>query len=382
MSTAGAADTFKSADLVVQETKSPKTMPPLEDLKFGTTFTDHMLTVDFVEGEGWGKPTIKPFGFLSMHPAAQVLHYGMGCFEGMKAYRGPDGRGRLFRPDMNMARFAKSAQRLHLANFDSQELFTCLKELLKLEKRWLPDKEGYSIYIRPFAFSSTHTLGVAAPSRTTLGVILSPVGPYFRSGLTPVDMFIDEKHIRAWPGGMGEHKVGGNYAPTISPMVYAATEHGCSQVIYSFPQGSDPDNALISESGAMNVMFLLEKPSMRPVKDRELVTAPLDGTILPGVTRDSVLELTRGWGEFEVNERPLTLGELKLAHDEGRLLEMIGCGTACIIQPIASVKRGNGDVYETVQRWGDVNTLTTRLTKQLTDIQFGHTDSEWSVPFE
>lgn len=343
-------DTFYARDLRVMHTTTPQSLPPLDELRFGQTFTDHMFITRHVAGRGWDIPEIVPFGAIPLHPAAQVLHYGVSCFEGMKAFMGVDGRGRLFRPDLNMARLQRSAQRLLLADFDPNELLECLKELLRVDAQWLPNRLGYSMYIRPFMYSTGSSLGVARSSECALNVIMSPVGPYFKTGLQPVTLFLDERHVRAWPGGVGQYKIGGNYAPTLLPQVcvfdsvrhtcmhttqeLASRVNGTPQVVYSIahPHSDGPDDALLSESGAMNFFVLLEDAGGR----LELVTPPLDGTILPGVTRDSILCLTRGWGEFAVSERPISIREVAevcgrtlMCHQQARVCRRPrpgGCG--------------------------------------------------------
>lgn len=220
-------DTFYARDLRIVPTTTPKPLPPLDELRFGQTFTDHMFMTRHVAGRGWEAPEIVPFGAIPLHPAAQVLHYGVSCFEGMKAFMGVDGRGRLFRPDMNMQRLQRSARRLLLADFDTQELLECLKALLRVDVRWLPDRLGYSMYIRPYMFSTGHNLGVARSSECALNIIMSPVGPYFKTGLRPVTLFLDEHHVRAWPGGVGQYKIGGNYAPTLLPQVEVSMVELC-----------------------------------------------------------------------------------------------------------------------------------------------------------
>ncbi|EIE23563.1 branched-chain amino acid aminotransferase II [Coccomyxa subellipsoidea C-169] len=351
----------------------------MPELKFGQVFTDHLFIVEHAEGAGWGRPQIRPFSQgITVHPAAQVLHYGMCCFEGMKAYLGVDGRGRLFRPDLNMQRMYRSSRRLMLADYDPGELLECLKELLRVDHQWLPEREGYSLYVRPFMFSSAHTLGVGRPTRSTIAITLSPVGPYFATGLTPIQLFLSEEHVRAWPGGVGDCKVGSNYAPTILPQAEAQRKHGTPQVLYTLPSidGSDPESAVISESGAMNCFFLLDKADGSGL---ELTTPPLDGTILPGVTRDSILALARAWNDIEVAERYLTIREIKQASEEGRLREIFGCGTACIVQPVNALIRANGDVIAAPFDASSTSSMTARMTHALTDIQV---PSDWSVPFD
>jgi branched-chain amino acid aminotransferase len=350
-----------------------------------------------------------------MHPAAQVLHYGMTCFEGMKAYKGADGLPRLFRPELNMARLARSARRLQLAPFDPQELLECIKSLIKVDSGWVPSKEGHSLYLRPFLFSSAHVLGVAKATRTTLSIIMSPVGPYFPSGMRPISLFVEERATRAWPGGVGQFKIGGNYAPTIQPQVQASASHGAQQVVYTFnnsneTNGMNGDDAVFEECGAMNIFFLIEKSeaskrhqdnfldaeinhgtttttsnkerSGAKNKRYELVTPTLDrGTILPGITRDSIVSLARDWDEFEVSERQITIREIRQAAAEGRLIEVFGSGTACIVQPVGALVRGNGEMWQpNVSDPEDPRALAPRLQRALMDIQYGRVPSHpWSV---
>ncbi|KAK9836165.1 hypothetical protein WJX81_006118 [Elliptochloris bilobata] len=395
---AAAGDSFKFSDLRITNTQDPQPQRAWQELRFGHHFTDHMFIAEHCVEEGWGQPEIRPMGFISLHPAAQVLHYGMCCFEGMKAYAGADGRGRLFRPARNMERLRRSMQRLLLADFEPDELLQCLKALLRIDRPWQPEAPGYSMYallrvdrpwlpeapsysmyVRPMAFSSTGSLGITAPSRTTLMILLSPAGPYFGTGLRPVQLFVDEVNVRAWPGGAGDQKIGSNYAPTITPLVDAFQRHGAAQVVCTLPQGPDPDAALFSESGGMNIMFFMDKASGG---GQELVTAPLDGTILPGITRASILELARGWGDFDVSERPISIREVQQAVREGRLREVFGCGTACMVQPVDRLLRESGEAFDTPFDAEDPNTLTARLTRTLGDIQYGRVAHEWSVPFE
>lgn len=352
----------------------------LETVKFGTVFTDHMFMAQHNQASGWEYPRIKPFAPLSIHPAAQVLHYGMTCFEGMKAYRGVDGKARLFRPERNMNRLLSSASRLQLATFDPNELLECVKSLVRVDAEWLPNKEGHSLYIRPFAFSSAHVLGVAPPTQTTLSVIMSPVGPYFpnsTNSLQSISLFIEERARRAWPGGVGCHKVGGNYAPTIQPQLDASTMHGAHQVVYTHQAANNEDDAEFEECGAMNVFFFLENAITGRL---ELATPDLGkGTILPGITRDSILSLAREWGEFDVSERPVTMIEIQTAVAQGRLKEVFGSGTACIVQPVDALIRANGDVWRPVLRDPtSEESLARRLQKTLLDIQYGRTPHSWS----
>lgn len=365
---------------MIERTQKPGVLPPLEELRFGTTFSDHMFSIEHLRGQGWSTPRIHPLEFLRLHPAAQVLHYGMCCFEGMKAYAGSDGRIRMFRPMENMRRLSRSSSRLALAAPPPEEMLRCIQELLRVDDAWVPRRDGFSIYIRPFVYSSSDALGVSRPDKTAVNVVLSPVGPYFPSGMRPVSLFVDEVNRRAWPGGVGDAKVGGNYAPTIAPQVEALRKYGTAQVAYTFNMpGRDAEEAQLEEVGAMNLMILIQprEPGSRP----QLCTPPLGGTILPGITRDSVLALARGWQEdVEVQERAITLRELSEACAEKRLLEVFGCGTACVIQPVQEMVRASGEKYVPLTDASKPGSLSGKLYKTLLDIQYGRLESEWSVP--
>jgi branched-chain amino acid aminotransferase len=269
-----------------------------------------MLEIDWDVERGWHAPRIIPFQNISMHPAATCLHYAIECFEGMKAYKDSKGNIRLFRPDKNMERFNNSMVRLAMPPVNGNDGFLeCIKELIRLDESWVPDKEGYSLYIRPTAIGTGEVLGVHASEKVRLFCILSPVGPYYKSGFKPVKLYADHKNVRAWPGGVGNAKVGGNYAPTIYPSQLAAKEHGCSQILWLY--GEDHQ---ITEVGAMNIFFLFKKDNGK----MELITPPLTrGDILPGVTRASVLEIAREMGDVEVSERFLTMKEIMDHNQKG-----------------------------------------------------------------
>ena len=245
----------------------------------------------------------------------------MGCrFEGMKAYVDKDGGVRLFRPDKNMERMNTSCSRLFLPEFDGEALTECIKELIRVDRDWIPEGDGFSLYIRPTAVSTHPYLGVCAAESSKIFVILSPVGPYYPEGFAPVKLFADNSNVRAWPGGIGYTKSGGNYAPSIGPQTDAAAK-GYSQVLWLFG-----DDDQVTEVGTMNMFTLW----INEDGEKELITAPLDdGTILPGVTRDSILELTRGWGEFKVTERNFNMAELTKALDEGRVIESFAADSRC-----------------------------------------------------
>ncbi|CAM6046569.1 unnamed protein product [Sphagnum compactum] len=388
---------IRHADLVVNRSDHLKAKPRLDpiELKFGAVYTDHMLQVSWKEGPGWTGPSIDPLAPLTLHPCAQVLHYGSGCFEGMKAYKGKDQRLRLFRPDMNMERLSRSAARLTLPEFDKVELLECIKELVRLERDWVPAEEGFSLYIRPALVGTHPFLGLSPTREAMLFVVLSPVGPYFPSGLKPVKLFVETEVVRAYPGGVGDKKVGGNYAPTMLPQLRSA-HRGCAQVLYVLQDGL-PGGGLVGESGAMNVFFLLQENGIL-----ELVTPPLDGLILPGVTRDTVLAIAHGFGNIKVSERNLRFDEIEHAAETGRLVEIFGTGTACAVQPITGLlKNDNTEITipfdsEAAAHWlakppgmalaqpgsNEPFSLCGRLTRALIDFQYGYVESPWSVPID
>uniref|UniRef100_A0A670XSR0 Branched-chain-amino-acid aminotransferase n=1 Tax=Pseudonaja textilis TaxID=8673 RepID=A0A670XSR0_PSETE len=251
-----------------------------------------------------------------------------GLFEGMKAYRGVDGKIRLFRPRLNMDRMLRSAARATLPGFDKEELLQCIQKLVEVEKEWVPYSTSASLYIRPTLIGTEPSLGVKKPSRAILYVILSPVGPYFTSGtFNPVSLWADPKYVRAWKGGTGDCKLGGNYGSSI----YAqreAMELGCQQVLWLYG-----DDHQITEVGTMNLFLYWRNED----GEDELATPPLDGIILPGVTRQSILDLARKWGEFKVSERYITMSDLTTALKEKRVKEMFGAGTACVVCPVSTI---------------------------------------------
>lgn len=371
-SSSGAAG-FKAADLEVVRTKTPKTKLEYPKLVFGHTFTDHMLEIDYDAAKnGWQAPRIVPYGPLSLDPSAICFHYGIECFEGMKAYYAVDGSVRLFRPEKNMARLNISSQRLALPSFDEAELLACIKALVKTDKAWIPNQAGYSLYLRPTHIGTQTTLGVGASSKSKLFVILSPVGPYYKSGFAPVKLLADDAHVRAWPGGIGYTKAGGNYAPTIHPQKMAA-QKGYNQILWLF----GPEH-YVTEVGTMN-MFALWK---RKDGQTELITAPLDGTILPGVTRDSIIELVRQhMPHITVTEAPFTLPQLLDARKDGRLIECFGAGTAAIVSPIELICYKGVDYSIPINAQLKAGELTHKLAEMLMAIQYGREPKNhpWSV---
>jgi len=363
-------DSFKFTDVeeihCTPEQLHPK--PDVSSLVFGKFFTDHMLEVSWDVKSGWSKPLISPLHPLQCHPGAKVFHYAIELFEGMKAYRGEDGRIRMFRPDRNMARMLNTAARSSLPTFDADEMIQCLKRLIQIDRDWVPYSTTSSLYIRPTFIGTEPSLGVASPSSALLYVILCPVGPYFPSGFKPVSLLADPKYVRAWPGGCGAMKMGANYAPTIQ-IQKAAERQGHQQVLWLYG-----DDHQLTEVGTMNIfIYMINKSG-----ERELVTPPLNGLILPGVTRQSLIELGREWNEFQVVERPINMEELLEAHKENRLLEVFGAGTACVVCPVASINYKGVDYRIPTHE----SSLAQRYYKTMGDIHYGRIKHPWAVDID
>nr|XP_033809358.1 branched-chain-amino-acid aminotransferase, cytosolic isoform X2 [Geotrypetes seraphini] len=361
------AHSFKAADLIVNVATTLKKKPDPNNLVFGTVFTDHMLAIEWSAKNGWEKPQIKPFQNLSVHPAISALHYAVELFEGLKAYRGVDGKIRLFRPRLNMDRMLRSTKRATLPTFDKEEFLLCIHKLVELEKEWVPYSTSASLYIRPTFIGMEPSLGVKKPSKALLYVILSPVGPYFSCGtFSPVSLWANPKFVRAWRGGTGDIKMGSNYGPSIFAQ-YEAIDAGCQQVLWL-----NGDDHQITEVGTMNLfLYWLNENG-----EEELTTPPLDGIILPGITRQSILDLARQWGEFKVSERYLTMNDLLAGLKEKRVKEMFGSGTACIVCPVSKILYMDENLHIPTMENGPK--LTSRILKQLSDIQYGREKSDWA----
>ncbi|XP_065654722.1 branched-chain-amino-acid aminotransferase, cytosolic isoform X1 [Hydra vulgaris] len=356
---------IKYDDIIFNPTKSPRKIPEKgSKLPFGETMSDHMLVVNWTAKSGWSAPMIKPFDFIPMHPASSVLHYGLACFEGMKAYKSADESIYMFRPNENMNRFHGSSTRLGMPGFDKDELLKCIAELVRIDQSWIPDAENSSLYIRPTMISTESTLGVKSPSSAMLFVITGPVGPYFSTGIfKPISLLADPNFVRSWPGGIGDKKAGGNYGPTIYPQ-HIAESKGCAQCLWLY-------NDQVTEVGTMNIfMYWINEQG-----EDELITAPLTGLILPGVTRKSLLELAREWNEFKVSEKTYTIHQMIKASKEGRIKEVFGAGTGCVVLPIEKILFN--DEFVRVDTSNGFP-LTKRLFKELTDIQYGRKSHHWS----
>eukprot|EP00106_Octopus_bimaculoides_P016821 XP_014784263.1 PREDICTED: branched-chain-amino-acid aminotransferase, cytosolic-like [Octopus bimaculoides] len=295
-----------------------------------------------------------------------LFPFSLQLFEGMKAYRGLDNRIRLFRPMENMNRMNNSAQRVSLPTFDGRELIECIKKLVSIDADWVPSTPGDTLYIRPTLIGTEPTLGVSPPNKALLFVIASPVGPYFPTGIKPVTLMADPRYVRSWPGGPGEYKIGSNYAPTLLPQV-EAFQQNCQQVLWLF--GEDHQ---LTEVGTMNLFIYW----INDDGEKELITPPLNGLILPGVTRRSLLELARGWNEFKVSEKEVNMKKFLTALKEKRIIEVFGAGTACVVCPVERILFNEEKfALPTMDNGAE---LTNRFLSTLMDIQFGRVEHKWS----
>ena len=350
-------------DIKIIRNQNPKAKPDENGLGFGKYFTDHMFIMDHDYENGWHNARIVPYGNISLSPASTVLHYGEEIFEGMKAYLTKDGKIQLFRPYENARRMNASADRLCLPEIPEEDFVEAIKKLVEIDKEWIPKANGTSLYIRPFMFGNDETLGVHTVKHSTFMVILSPVGSYYKEGLNPVKILIETEDVRAVRGGTGFAKCGGNYAAS-SRAGKKAEEKGYSQVLWL----DGVERKYIEEVGAMNVMFKI---------NGEVVTPALLGSILPGITRKSCLEVLKKEG-IKATERLLSLEELTNAVENGTLEEAWGCGTAAVISPIGLIEV-NGKKY-TINN-GEIGPVSQMLYDKITGIQTGKIKDEfnWTV---
>jgi branched-chain amino acid aminotransferase len=352
--------------IAVTRTTTPKPHTSDEALGFGTVFTDHMYLLDYREGAGWHNPRIVPYQPIQVDPAAAVLHYAQAIFDGLKAFRGADGITRLFRPDMNAARLNRSADRLCIPTIDEQILVDSFHALVEADLDWLPTKRGTSLYLRPTVVATEAFLGVRPAKSYLYFLILSPVGSYYAEGINPVKILATDKYVRAVEGGLGAAKTAGNYAASL----YAAEEakaQGYTQVLWL----DGVHHKYLDEVGTMNIMVKIGD---------EIITPPLAGAILAGVTRDSILTLLRDWGHT-VSERPITIDEVFAAGRNGTLQEMWGTGTAAVVSPVGVL--GYRDERITINH-GETGPLTQKLYDAITGIQYGTSNDEhgWAVPLK
>ncbi len=321
---------------------------------FGTVFTDHMARITWTADGGWADRRIEPYGPLQVDPASAVLHYGQEIFEGLKAYRHADGSVWTFRPEANAARFAASARRLALPELGEADFLGAIEALVQTDTDWVPSGDETSLYLRPFMFASETFLGVRPSREVEFLVIASPVGPYFAGGVRPVSIWVDQKFHRAGPGGTGAAKCGGNYAASLLPQ-QEAYARGCDQVCFL----DAVTGTYLEELGGMNVMLV--------GADGSVTTPALSGTILEGVTRSSILTMLRAEGRT-VNERPISLAELRAGLESGETTEVFACGTAAVVTPIGRLA---GDDFDLTVGDGTPGAVTTAVRKGLTDVQYG-----------
>ncbi|MBR4151052.1 MAG: branched-chain amino acid aminotransferase [Firmicutes bacterium] len=350
-------------EIKITKAASLKKKPEDSVLGFGKYFTDYMFLMDYTPDKGWHDARIVPFGPLEIHPACTALHYGSEIFEGLKAYRRPDGGIQLFRPIENIRRMNRSAERLCLPQIPEDMFMESMTTLVKMEEAWVPHSPNTSLYIRPFMIGNDENLGVHSVHHATFIIILSPVGSYYKEGLNPVKIMIEDQDVRAVRGGTGEAKCGGNYAAS-NRAGERAEQKGYSQVLWL----DGVERKYIEEVGAMNVLFLI---------NGVVVTPELRGSILPGITRKSIIELLRSEG-FPVEERLVSVDELAKAMADGTLEEAFGSGTAAVVSPIGSL------IYkdkEYVVNGGKIGKLSQHLYDTLTGIQWGKTEDKfgWTV---
>lgn len=345
------------------ENKSPKQKPNQNNLGFGQYFTDYMFEMDYLPEEGWVNPAIKPYGPINIEPAAMIFHYGQSVFEGLKAYKTVYDEIILFRPYKNIERLNKSNVRMCIPKLDVEFVIYAITQLVKLEKAWIPTSEGTSLYIRPFVFATDSCVGVRHSNNYKFMIILSPVGAYYPEGFNPIRIFVEQNYVRTVKGGIGEAKTAGNYAASIKAQ-YEAKKQGYSQVLWL----DGVEHKYVEEVGAMNIFFKIGE---------EIVTPQLNGSILEGITRASVIELLRTFG-YQVTERKISIDEIVKSQLEGNLTEVFGTGTAAIISPVGEIWL-EGKKF--VINEGQVGNVSLKLYDKLTKLQTGKIKDEygWTI---
>ena len=351
-------------EIKITRAQTLKEKPESSTLVFGKSMTDHMFIVDYDAGQGWHDPRIVPYAPLQIDPAAKVLHYAQEIFEGLKAYRTDDGSIQLFRPMDNIRRMNDSAERISLPQIPEDLALAGITELVKLERDWVPHEKDTSLYIRPFVIATDPFLGVRPSDTYLFIIILSPSGAYYEEGLDPVNIYVEDEYVRATPGGTGYIKCGGNYAASIIASE-KAHKLGFAQVLWL----DGVERKYVEEVGSMNIMFKV---------DGEIYTAPTVGTVLPGITRMSCIELLKKWG-YKVHEERFTIDFIMDAAKTGKLEEVFGTGTAAVISPVGGLTyEGDSEVINN----GEIGEVTQKLYDTLTGIQFGKQadDMGWIVP--
>ena len=350
-------------EIRIERTNSPKQKPDQNNLGFGKYFTDHMFIMDYSEEKGWHDPRVVPYAPLELDPATAALHYGQAIFEGLKAYKTKEGKLLLFRPQKNMERVNSTNERMCIPTIDIDFCVEAIKTLVKVDQDWIPEAEGTSLYIRPFIIATDPYLGVKPSSTYKFIVILSPVGAYYPGGIKPVKIFVESKYVRAVKGGTGFAKTCGNYAASLKAQAEAAAK-GYIQVLWL----DGVERKYVEEVGAMNVFFKVAG---------EVITPSLEGSILPGITRASTIELLRSMG-IKVTERKIEIQELFDAHANGTLEEAFGTGTAAVISPIGEL---NWEDNIAVINEGQIGPISSRVYETITGIQNGVLEDKfgWTV---
>ncbi len=340
-------------DIRIEKTTAPKSRPDEQNLGFGRTFTDHMFLMKYTEGKGWHDAAVVPYAPFMLDPACMVYHYAQECFEGMKAYRTESGDVQLFRPDRNAARMASTHKRLCIPEIPQEDFVQAVKTLVSVDKDWVPSSPGTSLYIRPFTIATEPHLGVKPSDSYLFCVILSPSGAYYSSGFAPVKIYVENELTRSSVGGTGFIKCGGNYANSLYGQE-KAHKLGYSQVLWL----DSVHRRYVEEVGSMNCFFVVEDT---------IYTAPLtQGTVLPGITRESCIELLRGKG-YTVKEEALAIDDILQYAKEGKLREIFGTGTAAVVSPVGEI-RYKDDVIKLCEEPGEI---TMMLYDTLTGIQYG-----------
>jgi branched-chain amino acid aminotransferase len=343
----------------VTPTRSPKPKPADEALSFGKVLTDHMVLMEYDQGRGWHSPRIEPYRPLPLDPATCVLHYGQAIFDGLKAFRGEDGRIRLFRAQRHAERLNRSARLMCIPELPVDLVRESFEALVGLDHEWVPRKPGTSLYMRPTVIATDAFLGVHPSHSYLYFLIVSPVGSYYKEGVKPVRILASDRHVRAVQGGLGEAKTAANYAASLAGQA-AAEAAGYTQVLWL----DGVHRRFIDEVGTMNIMVRMGE---------EVITPPLAGTILDGVTRDSILTLLRDWGH-KVSERPIAIEEVMQAGRDGTLREMWGTGTAAVVSPVGLL--GYKD-QQVVINGGETGALTQKLYDSIVGIQYGRTNDAY-----
>lgn len=345
-------------EIKIIKTTNPKNKPNEDSLEFGNIFTDHMFLMEYDEGKGWHSPVIKPYDNISLSPSAAVLHYGQEIFEGLKTFIAKDGKINLFRLDENAKRLNVSADRICIPNIDEEIFKTAVLKLIEVDKEWIPKKDGTSLYIRPFIIATEPFLGVKPSSSYLFMIIMSPVGSYYKGGLMPTKIFVEDEYKRSAIGGLGFAKVGGNYAASLKSQM-KAQEFGYSQVLWLDAK----EGKYVEEIGTSNAFFVI---------DGTVYTPPLLGTILPGITRKSVLTLLNDFG-IKVKEKRFTIDEVFEAHKNGKLTEVFATGTATVISPVGKLKYKDKEIEINN---GKIGELSQKLYDTITKIEEGEIEDK------